>query len=178
MWTWEWWWCLRSGRDFRVGDILKCGWGFTLKVNFPGGKNLCAQEWGGEGEIIVHNAAMNQNPKPKLVLLLPCCCSITYFTSTSNINYFLLFFMLEHFFRPFLKTRSYDRSAHTFGSSHRFLEVPHKRVLNKWFVGIFYTYLRSPYCYLVGGGGIRRARRALQVAEGHQPSAGARSRRP
>ena len=80
---------------------------------------------GGEGEIIVHNAAMNQNPKPKLVLLLPCCCSITFFTSTSNINYFLLFF------RPFLKTRSYDRSAHTFGSSHRFLEVPHKGVLNK-----------------------------------------------
>ena len=42
-----------------------------------------------------------------------------------------VFFMLEHFFRPFLKTRSYDRSAHTFGSSHRFLEVPHKGVLNK-----------------------------------------------
>ena len=33
----------------------------------------------------------------------------------------------------------------------------------------FYTYLRSPYCYLGRGGGIRRARRALQVAEGHQP---------
>ena len=28
------------------------------------------------------------------------------------------------------------------------------------------------------GGGIRRSRRAFQVAEGHQPSAGARSRRP
>ena len=112
-----------------MGEVLKCGKGFTLKVNFPGGKNLCAQEWG-EGEIIVHNAAMNQNPKPKLVLLLPCCCSITFFTSTSNINY-SVFFMLEHFVRPFLKTRSYDRSAHTFGSSHRFLEVPHKGVLNK-----------------------------------------------
>ena len=41
----------------------------------------------GEGEIIVHNAAMNRNPKRELVLLLPCCCSITFFTSTSNINY-------------------------------------------------------------------------------------------
>ena len=30
----------------------------------------------------------------------------------------------------------------------------------------------------VQGGGIQRARRALQVAKGHQPSAGARSRRP
>ena len=93
-------------------------------------KSLCTG-MGGEGEIIVHNAAMNQNPKPKLVLLLPCCCFITFFTSTSNINYFVLFFMLEHFFRPFLKTRSYDRSAHTFRSSHRCLEVPHKGVLNK-----------------------------------------------
>ena len=54
-----------------MGEVLKCGRGFTLKVNFPEGKNLCAQEWG-DGEIIVHNAAMNQNPKPKLVLLLPC----------------------------------------------------------------------------------------------------------
>ena len=35
-----------------------------------------AQEWGG---IIVHNAAMNQNPKPELVLLIPCCCSISFF---------------------------------------------------------------------------------------------------
>ena len=138
-------------------------------------KSLCT---GMGGEKSLCNAAMNQNPKPKLVLLLPCGCSITFFTSTSNINYLLLFFMLEHFFRPFFKTRSYDRSAHTFGSSHRFLEVPHKGVLNKWFVGIFYTYLRSPYYCLLGGGGIRRARRALQVAEGHQPSAGARSRRP
>ena len=48
------------GRGFRVGEVLKCGRGFTLKVNFPRGKNLCAQEWG-EGEIIVLNAAMNQN---------------------------------------------------------------------------------------------------------------------
>ena len=62
-------------------------------------KSLCTGVGGGRGEIIVHNAAMNQNPKPKLVLLLPCCCSITYFTSTSNINYFLLFFMLETLFQ-------------------------------------------------------------------------------
>ena len=45
-------------------------------------------------------------------------------------------------------------------------------------VGIFYSYLRSPYCYLWEQGGIQRAQRALHVAEGHHPSAGARSRRP
>ena len=43
------------------------------------------------------------------------------------------FFKLEHFLRPFLKTRSHDRSAHTFGSSHRYLEVP--RSFKK--IGIF-----------------------------------------
>ena len=59
-----------------MGEVLKCGRGFTLKVNFPGGKNLCAQD-GGEGEIIVHIAAMNQNPNPDL-FLHPCCCSINY----------------------------------------------------------------------------------------------------
>ena len=32
-----------------MGEVLKCGRGFILKVNFPGGKNLCAQEWGGGG---------------------------------------------------------------------------------------------------------------------------------
>ena len=32
--------------------------------------------------------------------------------------------MLEHFLRPFLKTRNHDRSAHTFSSSHIFLEIP------------------------------------------------------
>ena len=84
--------------------------------------------------------------------------------------------MLEHFFRP---TRSHDRSAHTFGSSHRFLEVPHKGVLNKWFFGIFFTLTWGPPTITWGeGGGILRAQKALQVAEGHQPSAEARSRRP
>ena len=38
------------------------------------------------------------------------------------------FLKLELFLRPSLKTRSHDRSAHTFGSSHRFLEVPQKGV--------------------------------------------------
>ena len=37
-------------------------------------------------------------------------------------------FKLEHFLRPFLKTRSHNGSVHTFGSSHRFLEVPQKGV--------------------------------------------------
>ena len=58
--------------------------------------------------------------------------------------------MLEHFFRPFLKTRSHDRSAHTFGSSHRFLEVPHKGVLNKLFVGILFTVTCGPPTFTWG----------------------------
>ena len=33
------------------------------------------------------------------------------------------FLKLELFLIPYLKTRSHDRSAHTFGSSQRFLEV-------------------------------------------------------
>ena len=58
-------------------------------------------------------------------------------------------FMLEHFFRPFLKT-SHGRSAHTFGSSHRFLEVPHKGVLNRLF---FYIFLQLPEVPLLLPGG-------------------------
>ena len=38
------------------------------------------------------------------------------------------FLKLEHFLRPSLKTRSHAGSAHTFGSSHRLLEVPQKWV--------------------------------------------------
>ena len=113
-------------------------------------KSLCTG-MGGEGEIIVHNAAMNQNPKPKLVLLLPCCCSITFFLHQLQTSItFLLFFMLEHFFRPFLKTRSYDRSAHTFGSSHRFLEVPHKGVFKQM---ICWHFLHLPKVPLLLPGG-------------------------
>ena len=41
------------------------------------------------------------------------------------------FLKLELFLRPSLKTRSHDGSAHTFGFSQRFLEVPQKRVLKK-----------------------------------------------
>ena len=50
------------------------------------------------------------------------------------------FLKLELFLRPFLKIRSHDRSAHTFGSSHRFLEVPQKGVL----ILIFLIFLSDP----------------------------------
>ena len=43
----------------------------------------------------------------------------------------------------FLKTRSPDRSAHTFGSSHQFLEVPQKGLKNnvfKKFTFFFYMF--------------------------------------
>ena len=47
------------------------------------------------------------------------------------------FLKLEHFLRPFLKTRSHDRSAHTFRSSHQFLEVPQKGVLENYLLAFF-----------------------------------------
>ena len=91
---------MRSGRDFRVGDVLKMWMWFYTQGKFSWRKkSLCTGMGGGEGEIIVHNAAMNQNPKPKLVLLLPCCCSITFFTSTSNINYFFIIFYARTLFQ-------------------------------------------------------------------------------
>ena len=42
------------------------------------------------------------------------------------LNHFSL--KLEHFLRPFLRTRSHGRSAHNFRSNHRFLLVPEKGV--------------------------------------------------
>ena len=81
----------------------------------------------------------NQNPKPELV---PSSSS----SSPSSTSHFLhwlqtsitqSFVKLEHFLRPFLKTRSQDGSAHTFRSSLQFLEVPLKGALQKWFFGIF-----------------------------------------
>ena len=44
------------------------------------------------------------------------------------------FVKLEHFLRPFLKTRSHNRSAHTFRSSLWFLKVPQKWVLKNYFL--------------------------------------------
>ena len=47
------------------------------------------------------------------------------------------FFNLN-FLRPFLKTRSHDGSAHSFGSCHQFLEVPQKGVLKNNCFGFFF----------------------------------------
>ena len=49
-----------------------------------------------------------------------------------------LFVKLGCFLRLFLKTRSHDGSAHTFGSSHKILEVLQKGV-KQIFVSIFFT---------------------------------------
>ena len=46
------------------------------------------------------------------------------------------FLKLELFLRPSLKTRSHDGSAHTFRSSHRFLEVG--KVFLNYYFGHFY----------------------------------------
>ena len=85
-----------------------------------GGRNHCAQ-CSNESE-----PQTQAGPTPSLLLFYHI-----FYINFKHQLLFIIFFMLEHFFRPFLKTRSYDRSAHTFGSSHRFLEVPHKGVLNK-----------------------------------------------
>ena len=45
-------------------------------------------------------------------------------------------FKLEHFLRPFFKTRSHGKSAHTFGSSSRFLQVPQKGHLKQNFTSL------------------------------------------
>ena len=61
----------------------------------------------------------------------PLSCFFKHQIKTSITQSFL---KLEHFLIPFLKTRSHDRSAHTFGSSLQFLEVPQKWVFKKiWF---------------------------------------------
>ena len=52
--------------------------------------------------------------------LWQCMPSCLHWLQTSITQSFL---KLEHFLRPFLKTRNHDSSAHTFGSSHIFLEV-------------------------------------------------------
>ena len=44
------------------------------------------------------------------------------------------FLKLELFLRPFLYTRRHDGSAHTFGSSQSFLEVPQKGFFLAFFI--------------------------------------------
>ena len=57
----------------------------------------------------------------------------------------LSFIKLEWFLRPFFKTRSHDESAHTFGSSLRFLEVPQKGVL---FFFFFLAFLNQIFWHI------------------------------
>ena len=145
-----------------MGEVLKCGRGFTLKVNFTGGKNLCAQESGEGGRN--HCAQCSYESEPQTQAGPPPSLLLFYHILHQLQHQLLsIFFMLEHFFRPFLKTRSYDRSAHTFGSSHRVLEVPHKGILNKIFVGIFFTLTSGPPTDTWG--------REVGSGEGHQPLA-------
>ena len=73
-----------------------------------------------------------QNPKPELVPssppLLPSPPPPSHFLHRLQTSITRSFIKLECFLRPFLKTRSHDKSAHTFKSSLRFLEVPQKGV--------------------------------------------------
>ena len=74
----------------------------------------------------------SQNPKPELVPssppLLPSPPPPSHFLHRLQTSITRSFIKLECFLRPFLKTRSHDKSAHTFKSSLRFLEVPQKGV--------------------------------------------------
>ena len=56
------------------------------------------------------------------------------------------FIKLESFLIPFLITRGHDESAHTFRSSHWFLEVPQKGVLKKWFLVFLEQNVSSTFC--------------------------------
>ena len=76
-------------------------------------------------------SSANQNPKPELVLLLlllPFSSPLSRFLHWLQTSITQSFVKLEHFLRPFLKTRSHDGSAHTFRSSLWLLEVPQKGV--------------------------------------------------
>ena len=96
---------------FGIPSVLSFIWPLILKLFFP----------------IIFGFA-HQNPKPEMVLVLlsspaPSHCLHQLQTSISL---------------SFFKTRSHDGSAHTFGSSHQFLEVPQKGVLKTWFFLHFY----------------------------------------
>ena len=79
-----------------------------------------------------------QNPKPELV---PSSSPspLSHFLHQLQISITQSFVKLEHFLRPFLKTRSQDESAHTFRSSLRFLEVP----LKGFFFMIFLAFVTT-----------------------------------
>ena len=55
------------------------------------------------------------------------------------------FIKLECFLIPFLRTRSHDESAHTFGSSHWFLEVPKKRCFKQVIFSVFLNKMLVPH---------------------------------
>ena len=74
--------------------------------------------------IISFNFIISEPQTQAAFLLLLLLHFVTFFTSITQS-----FLKLEHFLRPYLKTRSHDGSAHTSGSSLRFLEVPQKGVL-------------------------------------------------
>ena len=70
----------------------------------------------------------------------PKCC-----IHGSPAEFYFKLLKLVHLLRPFLKTRSHDRSAHTLGSSHQFLEVPQKG----FFKMIFWHFYQSGRSYLI-----------------------------
>ena len=84
-----------------------------------------------------------QKPKPELVPSSspPPLRSTVMFLHRLQTSITRSFIKLECFLRPFLKTRSHEESAHTFGSSIQFLEVPQKGVLKKVFFFAFFNHI-------------------------------------
>ena len=58
---------------------------------------------------------------------------------------------LELFLRPYLKTRSHDGSAHTFGYSQRFLELPQKGSQKNIFWHFFIRSTKTQFKHLKYG---------------------------
>ena len=102
----------------------------------------------GGGTIVNFFTSEPQTRAGPLLLLLP---SVPPLRSPSRFLHQLQtsitqsFIKLECYLMPFLKTRSHYESAHTFGSSLRFLEVPPKRGFKKniflhFLTTFFYTF--------------------------------------
>ena len=80
----------------------------------------------------------DQNPKPELVPSSLPSVPQSRFLHQLQTSITWSFIKLECFLRPFLKTRSHDKSAHTFRSSLQFLEVPQKVFFCAFFNHIFW----------------------------------------
>ena len=107
-----------------MGEVLKYGRGFTLKVNFLGGKkSLCTGMGGGRN----HCAQCSYESEPQTRAGPPP--SLLLFHQIFYINFkhqLLSIFYARTLSDHFLKTKIHDRSAYTFGAVTDFWKFPIK----------------------------------------------------